>query len=149
MDSPVINPHIIPCEGHSLQHFPFLVPQRLNLRGLNPSCSLCTLMVVGITANYNEPCTLLGPGRIDSSLRPAIVFAVPYCGQQIATLNVQQWYNARCWLFVEQYVRHMHMDDVTNISVRGVIRSRRVRWAGHVSPTGAMRKAHRVLVGKP
>jgi len=52
-------------------------------------------MVVGITANYNEPCTLLGPARIDSSLRPAIVFALPYSGQQIATLNVEQWYNSR------------------------------------------------------
>ena len=115
MDSSVINPHIISCEGHSLKPFPFLVPQRLNLCDLYSSYSLCTLMVVGITANYNEPCTLLGPARIDSSLRPAIVFTLPYSGQQIATLNAEQWYNSRCWLFVErQYIIrwwHEHFSD--------------------------------------
>jgi len=83
MDSSVINPRIIPCEGHSLQHFPFLVPQRLNLCDLYSSYSLCTLMVVGITANYNEPCTLLEPARIDSSLRPAIVFTPLTAGSRL------------------------------------------------------------------
>jgi len=79
-------------------------------------------MVVGITGNYNEPCTLLGPARIDSSLRPAIVFALPYSGQQNATLNVEQWYNSRCWLFVERLVYHKHIDDGPNISVTGVVK---------------------------
>lgn len=122
MDSSVINPRIIPYEGPSLQHFPFLVPQRLNLCDLYSSYNLCTLMVVGITANYNEPCTLLEPARIDSSLLPAIVFTLPYSGQQIATRNVQQWYNSRCRLFVERLVYHMHIDDGTNISVAVVIK---------------------------
>jgi hypothetical protein len=30
-----------------------------------------------------------------------------------------------------------------------VIESRRMRWAGHVACMGEMRKAHRILVGKP
>ena len=30
-----------------------------------------------------------------------------------------------------------------------VIKSRRLRWAGHVAHTGAIRGAYRVLVGKP
>ena len=79
-------------------------------------------MVVGITANYNEPCTLLGPARIDSSLRPAIVFALPYSGQHIATLNVEQWYNSRCWLFVAHLVFHRLIGDGTNISVTALIK---------------------------
>jgi hypothetical protein len=29
-----------------------------------------------------------------------------------------------------------------------MIKSRRVRWAGHVARMGAMRNAHRILVGK-
>jgi hypothetical protein len=79
-------------------------------------------MVVGITANYNEPCTLLGPARIDSSLRPAIVFALSYSGQQIAALNVEQWYNSRCSLFVERLVYHRHIDDGADISVTAMIK---------------------------
>lgn len=79
-------------------------------------------MVVGITANYNEPCILLGPSRIDSSLRPTIVFALPYCGLQIATRNVNQWYNSRCSLFVERYVYHMHINGGMKISVTTVIK---------------------------
>jgi hypothetical protein len=30
-----------------------------------------------------------------------------------------------------------------------VIKSRRMRWAGHVAHTGDMRDTHRILVGKP
>ena len=79
-------------------------------------------MVVGITANYNEPCILLGPGRIDSSLRPTIVFALPYCGLQIAAFNVNQWYNSRCSLFVERHVYHMQINGDMKISVTTVIK---------------------------
>jgi hypothetical protein len=28
-------------------------------------------------------------------------------------------------------------------------KSRRIRWAGHVAPTGERRRAYRVLMGKP
>jgi hypothetical protein len=31
----------------------------------------------------------------------------------------------------------------------GVVKSRRMRWAGHVARTGEDRGVHRVLVGKP
>jgi hypothetical protein len=30
-----------------------------------------------------------------------------------------------------------------------MIKSRRMRWAGHVAPMGAKRNAYRILVGKP
>jgi hypothetical protein len=30
-----------------------------------------------------------------------------------------------------------------------MIKSRRMRWAGHVAPIGAKRNAYRILVGKP
>jgi len=34
-------------------------------------------------------------------------------------------------------------------SITRVIKLRRVRWAGHVTPTGKKRNAYRDLVGKP
>jgi hypothetical protein len=30
-----------------------------------------------------------------------------------------------------------------------IIKSRRMRWAGHVAPMGSKRNAYRILVGKP
>jgi hypothetical protein len=34
-------------------------------------------------------------------------------------------------------------------SIIRIIKSRRMRWAGHVAPTGEKRNAYRILVGKP
>jgi hypothetical protein len=35
---------------------------------------------------------------------------------------VEQWYNSRCWLFVERLVYHRHIGDGTDISVSAVIK---------------------------
>jgi hypothetical protein len=34
-------------------------------------------------------------------------------------------------------------------SIIRIIKSRRMRWAGHVAQTGEKRNAYRILVGKP
>jgi hypothetical protein len=35
------------------------------------------------------------------------------------------------------------------LNIIRMIKSRRMRWAGHVARMGALRKAYRILVGKP
>jgi hypothetical protein len=40
------------------------------------------------------------------------------------------------------------MDKRTNIQCR-IVKSRRMRWAGHVSRMGETRNVYRLLVGKP
>jgi hypothetical protein len=37
----------------------------------------------------------------------------------------------------------------TSLNIFKVIKSRRVRWAGHVAQLGEMRNVYNVLVGKP
>jgi hypothetical protein len=38
---------------------------------------------------------------------------------------------------------------ITKINIIRMIKSRRMRWAGHVARMGETKNAHRVLVGKP
>jgi hypothetical protein len=47
----------------------------------------------------------------------------------------------------------MHAEELGNLysspAIIGMIKSRRMRWVGHVARMGEMRTAHRVLVRKP
>ena len=49
--------------------------------------------------------------------------------------------------------RRLHNEDLSDLysspNIVRVIKSRRMRWAGHVARMGAERGAYRVLVGKP
>jgi hypothetical protein len=49
--------------------------------------------------------------------------------------------------------RKLHNEELHNLysspSIIRIIRSRRMRWAGHVARMGAKRNACRILVGKP
>ena len=47
----------------------------------------------------------------------------------------------------------MHNEEINDLysspSIVRVIKSRRMRWAGHVAPMGEDRGVYRVLLGKP
>jgi hypothetical protein len=49
--------------------------------------------------------------------------------------------------------RRLYNEELCNlyvsISVIRIIKSRRMRWAGHVARMGKMRSAYEMLVGKP
>jgi hypothetical protein len=49
--------------------------------------------------------------------------------------------------------RNLHNDDLNDLhslpNIVRVVKSRRMRWAGHVARMGEDRGVHRVLVGKP
>jgi hypothetical protein len=49
--------------------------------------------------------------------------------------------------------RKLHNEELHNLycspSVIRMIKSRRMRWVGHVARMGAKRNAYRILVGKP
>ena len=49
--------------------------------------------------------------------------------------------------------RKLHNEELKGLysspNIVRVIKSRRMRWAGHVAPTGEERGVYRVLVGKP
>jgi hypothetical protein len=49
--------------------------------------------------------------------------------------------------------RKLHSEELHNLysspSIITMIKSRRIRWAGHVAHTGTKRNAYRILVGKP
>ena len=49
--------------------------------------------------------------------------------------------------------RKLHNEELNDLyslpNIVGVVKSRRMRWAGHVAPMGKDRGVHRVLVGKP
>jgi hypothetical protein len=49
--------------------------------------------------------------------------------------------------------RKLHNEELRDLysspSVIGIIKSRRMRWAGHVARMGKKRNAYRLLVGKP
>jgi len=49
--------------------------------------------------------------------------------------------------------RKLHNEELNNLysspNIVRVIKSRRIRWAGHVARRGEGRGVHRVLVGKP
>jgi hypothetical protein len=49
--------------------------------------------------------------------------------------------------------RTLHNEELHNIysspSIIRMIKSRRMRWAGHVARTGEKRNAYRILVGNP
>jgi hypothetical protein len=42
-----------------------------------------------------------------------------------------------------------HYNLYCSPSIIGMIKSRRIRWAGHVARMGDKRNAYRILVGKP
>jgi hypothetical protein len=54
---------------------------------------------------------------------------------------------------VTEGCRKLHEEELHNLysspSIIRMIKSRRMRWAGHVSRIGEKRSAYRVLVGKP
>jgi hypothetical protein len=49
--------------------------------------------------------------------------------------------------------RKLHNEELQNLysspNIIRMIKSRRMRWAGHVARRGESRNAHRILVGKP
>jgi hypothetical protein len=49
--------------------------------------------------------------------------------------------------------RKLHNEELHNLysspSIVGIIKSRRMRWAGHVARMGEKRNVYRLLVGKP
>ena len=49
--------------------------------------------------------------------------------------------------------RKLHNEELSDLyslpNIVRVVKSRRMRWAGHVAPKGEGRGVHRVLVGKP
>jgi hypothetical protein len=49
--------------------------------------------------------------------------------------------------------RKLHNEEIRDLyhspSIIRIIKSRRMRWAGHVARMGEMRKAYRLFVGKP
>jgi hypothetical protein len=49
--------------------------------------------------------------------------------------------------------RKLHNEELHNFyssrNIMGMIKSRRMRWAGHVARMRETRNAHRILVGKP
>ena len=49
--------------------------------------------------------------------------------------------------------RKLHNEELSDLyslpNIVRVVKSRRMRWAGHVAPMGEGRGVHRVLVGKP
>jgi hypothetical protein len=49
--------------------------------------------------------------------------------------------------------RKLHNDELHNLyfskSIIRMMKSRRMRWPGHVAQMGAKRNAYRILVGKP
>jgi hypothetical protein len=49
--------------------------------------------------------------------------------------------------------RKLHNEELHNLysspSIIKIIKSRRMRWVGHVAPMGEKRKVYRLLVGKP
>jgi hypothetical protein len=49
--------------------------------------------------------------------------------------------------------RKLHKEELHNLysspSIIRMIKSRRMRWAGHVTRMGEKRNAYRILVGKP
>jgi transcription termination factor 2 len=49
--------------------------------------------------------------------------------------------------------RKLHNEEIHNLysspDIIGMIKSRRMRWAGHVARMGETRNAYRILVGKP
>jgi hypothetical protein len=49
--------------------------------------------------------------------------------------------------------RKMHNEEIHNLysspDIISMIKSRRMRWAGHVARMGKMRNAFKILVGKP
>ena len=49
--------------------------------------------------------------------------------------------------------RKLHNEKVSDLyslpNIVRVVKSRRMRWAGHVAPVGERRGVHRILVGKP
>jgi hypothetical protein len=49
--------------------------------------------------------------------------------------------------------RKLHNEELRNLysspNIIGMIKSRRVRWAGHVARMGETRNAYRILVAKP
>ena len=49
--------------------------------------------------------------------------------------------------------RNLHNEELNDVysspNIIRVIKSRRMRWTGHVAHTGLMRGVYRVLVGKP
>ena len=49
-----------------------------------------------------------------------------------------------------EHTRRMMLNDLYSLlNIVRVVKSRRMRWAGHVARMGEDRGAHRVLVGKP
>ena len=49
--------------------------------------------------------------------------------------------------------RKLHNEELSDLyslpNIVWVVKSRRMRWAGHVAPVGERRGVHRILVGKP
>jgi hypothetical protein len=47
----------------------------------------------------------------------------------------------------------MHNEEIHNLysspSIIRIVKSRRMRWAGHVARMGANKTVHRILVGEP
>jgi transcription termination factor 2 len=54
------------------------------------------------------------------------------------------------FISIIQYIHNEELNDLYSLpNIVRVVKSRRMRWAGHVARMGEERVAHRVLVGKP
>jgi hypothetical protein len=69
--------------------------------------------------------------------------------------NFRSEYNRRTTesLNIQEEWRKLHNEELHDLysspSIIRVIKSRRMRWAGHVERMGVKRNAYRLLVGKP
>ena len=59
---------------------------------------------------------------------------------------ISEWHEHVRW---EIYARHLQHVGNSSPNIVRVIKSRRMRWAGHVARMGEEREVYRVLVGKP
>jgi len=62
-------------------------------------------------------------------------------------------YNSSIWEQVTGEWRKLHNEEFSDLysllNIVRVVKSRRMRWAGHVARMGEGRDVHRVLIGKP
>jgi hypothetical protein len=67
-------------------------------------------------------------------------------------MHEKSWLEYFCGVLNDTH-RKLHNEELHSLysspSVSRMIKSRRMRWAGHVARTGEMRNAYRILVGKP
>jgi hypothetical protein len=59
--------------------------------------------------------------------------------------NVLHIFNINDWMLCNEELRDLY----SSLGIIRIIKSRRMRWAGHVARMGKKRNLYRLLVGKP